>query len=91
MKQEYFPLISDPEGVAVRILDTRGREWDFHYRSWTNANSQMYVLDGLKDFMFSVQWQAGDTGNSCNLFLIKARGLFVKSNWLGLKEFMISA
>lgn len=56
--QEYFPLISGPEGVTIRILDTRGREWVFHYRYWSNANSQMYVLDGLKDFVISMQWQA---------------------------------
>ena len=50
----------------------------------------MYVLDWLKDFMISVQWQAGDIGNLFNLLLIKAGGLFVESNWLGLKDFMIS-
>lgn len=77
MKQEYFPLISGPEGVTIRILDTRGRGWVFHYRYWSNANSQMYVLDGLKDFVISMQWQAGDVGNLCNLLLIKVRGPFV--------------
>eukprot|EP00261_Vitis_vinifera_P031719 XP_019072962.1 PREDICTED: B3 domain-containing protein Os07g0563300 isoform X3 [Vitis vinifera] len=77
--QEYFPLISGPEGVTIRILDTRGREWVFHYRYWSNANSQMYVLDGLKDFVISMQWQAGDV---VTFYRIEPKGQLV----LGLRK-----
>ncbi|XAR67528.1 hypothetical protein NMG60_11002310 [Bertholletia excelsa] len=45
-----FPKITSPHGCPVKILDNDGKEWEF----------QMYVLEGLKDYMVSVQLQAGD-------------------------------
>nr|QNI23772.1 AP2/ERF transcription factor [Camptotheca acuminata] len=58
--EAFFPDISAPHGFPIKIQDTEGKEWEFHFRYWPNSSSKMYVLEGLKDYMVSVQWQAGD-------------------------------
>ena len=60
--QAYFPHISQPEGLPLRIQDVKGKEWVFQFRFWPNNNSRMYVLEGVTPCIQSMQLQAGDTG-----------------------------
>jgi len=62
-KQAYFPPISQPEGLPLKVQDARGKEWVFQFRFWPNNNSRMYVLEGVTPCIQSMQLQAGDTGN----------------------------
>lgn len=64
MGQAYFPLISQPEGLPLEVLDLKGKEWVFQFRFWPNNNSRMYVLEGITPCIQSMQLQAGDVGNS---------------------------
>ncbi|KAF5206842.1 B3 domain-containing transcription repressor val1 [Thalictrum thalictroides] len=59
--EAYFPPISQPEGLALRIQDVKGKEWQFQFRFWPNNNSRMYVLEGVTPCIHSMQLQAGDT------------------------------
>uniref|UniRef100_A0A161ZIU8 TF-B3 domain-containing protein n=1 Tax=Daucus carota subsp. sativus TaxID=79200 RepID=A0A161ZIU8_DAUCS len=59
--EAYFPPISQPEGIPVRIQDVKGEEWVFQFRFWPNNNSRMYVLEGVTPCIQSMQLQAGDT------------------------------
>ncbi|KAI3742795.1 hypothetical protein L1987_60491 [Smallanthus sonchifolius] len=45
--EAYFPPISQPEGLPLRIQDVKGKEWLFQFRFWPNNNSRMYVLEGV--------------------------------------------
>ncbi|KAM7498758.1 hypothetical protein LguiA_023172 [Lonicera macranthoides] len=58
--ETFFPDISEPHSLPIKIRDTEGKEWEFRYRSWPNGDSKMYVLEGLRDYMISMKWQAGD-------------------------------
>ncbi|XP_006362937.1 B3 domain-containing protein Os07g0563300-like isoform X1 [Solanum tuberosum] len=58
--EAYFPPLSGPHKIPINILDTDGKEWNFHFRFWPNSRSKMYVLEGLRDYMVSKKWQAGD-------------------------------
>ncbi|XP_043723834.1 B3 domain-containing protein Os07g0563300-like isoform X2 [Telopea speciosissima] len=59
--EAYFPAISQPEGLPLRVQDARGKEWVFQFRFWPNNNSRMYVLEGVTPCIQSMQLQAGDT------------------------------
>ncbi|XP_061370747.1 B3 domain-containing transcription repressor VAL2 [Gastrolobium bilobum] len=59
--EAYFPHISQPEGLPLRIQDVKGKEWMFQFRFWPNNNSRMYVLEGVTPCIQSMQLQAGDT------------------------------
>ncbi|XP_019418888.1 PREDICTED: B3 domain-containing protein Os07g0563300-like isoform X2 [Lupinus angustifolius] len=59
--EAYFPPISHPEGLPLKILDAKGKEWIFQFRFWPNNNSRMYVLEGVTPCIQSMQLQAGDT------------------------------
>ncbi|WOH10895.1 hypothetical protein DCAR_0830372 [Daucus carota subsp. sativus] len=59
--EAYFPPISQPEGIPVRIQDVKGKEWVFQFRFWPNNNSRMYVLEGVTPCIQSMKLQAGDT------------------------------
>ncbi|MFQ6669060.1 hypothetical protein Gotur_034460 [Gossypium turneri] len=59
--EAYFPPISQPEGLPLRIQDVKGKEWVFQFRFWPNNNSRMYVLEGVTPCIQSMQLQAGDT------------------------------
>ncbi|GAB4856230.1 hypothetical protein Ancab_014157 [Ancistrocladus abbreviatus] len=59
--EAYFPPISQPEGVPLKIQDVKGKEWVFQFRFWPNNNSRMYVLEGVTPCIQSMQLQAGDT------------------------------
>ncbi|XP_057475521.1 B3 domain-containing transcription repressor VAL2-like isoform X2 [Actinidia eriantha] len=59
--EAYFPHISQPEGLPLRIQDVKGKEWVFQFRFWPNNNSRMYVLEGVTPCIQSMQLQAGDT------------------------------
>ncbi|XP_028795384.1 B3 domain-containing protein Os07g0563300, partial [Neltuma alba] len=59
--EAYFPQISQPEGLPLKILDAKGKEWIFQFRFWPNNNSRMYVLEGVTPCIQSMQLQAGDT------------------------------
>ncbi|XP_022848219.1 B3 domain-containing transcription repressor VAL2-like isoform X3 [Olea europaea var. sylvestris] len=58
--EAYFPLISQPEGLPLEVLDLKGKEWVFQFRFWPNNNSRMYVLEGITPCIQSMQLQAGD-------------------------------
>lgn len=60
--QAYFPSISQPEGLPLKVQDAKGKEWIFQFRFWPNNNSRMYVLEGVTPCIQSMQLQAGDTG-----------------------------
>ncbi|KAJ6815729.1 putative pentatricopeptide repeat-containing protein [Iris pallida] len=59
--EAYFPAISQPEGLPVKVQDAGGKEWVFQFRFWPNNNSRMYVLEGVTPCIQSMQLQAGDT------------------------------
>ncbi|KAE9599307.1 putative transcription factor & chromatin remodeling CW-Zn-B3/VAL family [Lupinus albus] len=59
--EAYFPSITQPEGLPLKILDAKGKEWIFQFRFWPNNNSRMYVLEGVTPCIQSMQLQAGDT------------------------------
>ncbi|KAF8058144.1 hypothetical protein N665_1250s0007 [Sinapis alba] len=59
--EAYFPPISQPEGLPLKIQDIKGKEWVFQFRFWPNNNSRMYVLEGVTPCIQSMQLQAGDT------------------------------
>lgn len=59
----YFPPISNPEGLPLKMQDLKGKEWMFQFRFWPNNNSRMYVLEGVTPCIQSMQLQAGDIGN----------------------------
>lgn len=67
--QAYFPPISQPEGLPLKIQDVKGKEWMFQFRFWPNNNSRMYVLEGVTPCIQSMQLQAGDTGTVPNLVM----------------------
>ncbi|GAB4826874.1 hypothetical protein Ancab_033754 [Ancistrocladus abbreviatus] len=58
--ETYFPPISQPEGLPLRVQDVKGNEWVFQFRFWPNNNSRMYVLEGITPCIQSMQLQAGD-------------------------------
>ncbi|GAB2272079.1 hypothetical protein Dimus_006898 [Dionaea muscipula] len=59
--EAYFPPISQPEGLPLRVQDVKGNQWVFQFRFWPNNNSRMYVLEGVIPCIQSMQLQAGDT------------------------------
>ncbi|XP_043724565.1 B3 domain-containing protein Os07g0679700-like isoform X3 [Telopea speciosissima] len=59
--EAYFPPISQPEGLPLKIQDAKGKDWVFQFRFWPNNNSRMYVLEGVTPCIQSMQLQAGDT------------------------------
>ncbi|KAM6585039.1 hypothetical protein CsatB_012041 [Cannabis sativa] len=61
--EAYFPPISQPEGLPLKVQDAKGKEWIFQFRFWPNNNSRMYVLEGVTPCIQSMQLQAGDIGN----------------------------
>ena len=76
MRQAYFPPISQPEGLPLKILDAKGKEWIFQFRFWPNNNSRMYVLEGVTPCIQSMQLQAGDTGTEGN-WCVGIYGIFL--------------
>ncbi|XP_031393777.1 B3 domain-containing protein Os07g0563300 isoform X2 [Punica granatum] len=58
--EAYFPPISQPEGLPLKVQDAKGSEWTFQFRFWPNNNSRMYVLEGVTPCIQSMQLQAGD-------------------------------
>ncbi|KAK4753246.1 hypothetical protein SAY87_022044 [Trapa incisa] len=58
--EAYFPQISQPEGLPLKVQDAKGSEWTFQFRFWPNNNSRMYVLEGVTPCIQSMQLQAGD-------------------------------
>lgn len=59
--EAYFPAISQPEGLPLKIQDVTGKDWAFQFRFWPNNNSRMYVLEGVTPCIQAMQLQAGDT------------------------------
>ncbi|XP_022723535.1 B3 domain-containing protein Os07g0563300-like isoform X5 [Durio zibethinus] len=58
--EAYFPAISQPEGLPLKVQDSKGKEWIFQFRFWPNNNSRMYVLEGVTPCIQNMQLQAGD-------------------------------
>ncbi|XP_022715976.1 B3 domain-containing protein Os07g0563300 isoform X2 [Durio zibethinus] len=58
--EAYFPPISLPEGLPLKVQDSKGKEWIFQFRFWPNNNSRMYVLEGVTSCIQNMQLQAGD-------------------------------
>ncbi|KAJ0101207.1 hypothetical protein Patl1_04542 [Pistacia atlantica] len=82
---DYLPKISEPQGFPIKIQDTGGKYWNFHYRFWPNSHSTMYVLEGTRDYMAENQCQPGDKGTSLNSIYIlsdRSEGQLV----MGLKK-----
>ncbi|CAJ1961548.1 unnamed protein product [Sphenostylis stenocarpa] len=73
----YFPPISQPEGLPLKILDAKGKEWIFQFRFWPNNNSRMYVLEGVTPCIQSMQLQAGDTGKALSRSRLEPEGRLV--------------
>ncbi|XP_006283162.2 B3 domain-containing transcription factor VAL3 isoform X1 [Capsella rubella] len=59
--EAFFPQISHPEGVPLKIQDPMGKEWTFQFRFWPNNNSRIYVLEGVNPCIQSLVLQTGDT------------------------------
>ncbi|XP_057986325.1 B3 domain-containing protein Os07g0563300 isoform X2 [Hevea brasiliensis] len=59
--EAYFPPISHPEGLPLKVQDSKGKEWVFQFRFWPNNNSRMYVLEGVTPCIQNMRLQAGDT------------------------------
>ncbi|KAJ4972296.1 hypothetical protein NE237_005395 [Protea cynaroides] len=59
--EAYFPPISHPQGLPLKLQDAMGKDWVFQFRFWPNNNSRMYVLEGVTPCIQSMQLQAGDT------------------------------
>ena len=77
--QTYFPTISQPEGLPLKIQDAMGKDWIFQFRFWPNNNSRMYVLEGVTPCIQSMQLRAGDTG-------ILLSGIFAFTQFLFTKQ-----
>ncbi|GMI82381.1 hypothetical protein HRI_001907400 [Hibiscus trionum] len=58
--EAHFPPISQPEGLPLKVQDSKGKEWIFQFRFWPNNNSRMYVLEGVTPCIQNMQVQAGD-------------------------------
>ncbi|KAJ7948590.1 B3 domain-containing protein [Quillaja saponaria] len=58
--EAYFPKVHESRGLPITVQDTSGKDWEFNFCSWMNARSQMYVLEGLKDYMALMQCKPGD-------------------------------
>ncbi|KDP20893.1 hypothetical protein JCGZ_21364 [Jatropha curcas] len=58
--EAYFPPISHPEGLPLKVQDSKGKEWIFQFRFWPNNNSRMYVLEGVTPCIQNMRLQAGD-------------------------------
>ncbi|KAE8719842.1 HSI2-like 1 isoform 2 [Hibiscus syriacus] len=39
--EAYFPPISQPEGLPLKVQDSKGKEWIFQFRFWPNNNSRI--------------------------------------------------
>lgn len=74
--QAFFPAVSEPHGFPIKIQDAEGKVWEFHFRYWPNAGSKMYVLEGLRDYMIEMKWQAGDVGKLFATKLVMKFGNF---------------
>ncbi|PPS00724.1 hypothetical protein GOBAR_AA19944 [Gossypium barbadense] len=74
----YFPPISQPEGLPLKVQDSKGKEWIFQFRFWPNNNSRMYVLEGVTPCIQNMQLQAGDVGSdSVACCLLPVAALFI--------------
>ncbi|KAL1099656.1 hypothetical protein V6Z11_D05G176300 [Gossypium hirsutum] len=60
VRRAHFPPISQPEGLPLKVQDSKGKEWIFQFRFWPNNNSRMYVLEGVTPCIQNMQVQAGD-------------------------------
>ncbi|KAM7262621.1 hypothetical protein ACFE04_000304 [Oxalis oulophora] len=58
--EAYFPPIYTADGLPLKVLDTKGKEWIFQFRFWPNNNSRMYVLEGVMPCIQDMHLQAGD-------------------------------
>ncbi|XVF27721.1 hypothetical protein REPUB_Repub14bG0133000 [Reevesia pubescens] len=58
--EAYFPPIYQPEGLPLKVQDSKGKDWVFQFRFWPNNNSRMYVLEGVTPCIQNMQLQAGD-------------------------------
>ncbi|EFJ20862.1 hypothetical protein SELMODRAFT_451635 [Selaginella moellendorffii] len=58
--EAFFPPISSPEGIPIKMSDSKGQEWQFQFRFWPNNSSRMYVLEGITPCVKALQLQAGD-------------------------------
>ncbi|XWS15671.1 hypothetical protein CRYUN_Cryun34aG0021900 [Craigia yunnanensis] len=58
--EAYFPPIAQPEGLPLKVQDSKGKEWIFQFRFWPNNNSRMYVLEGVTPCIQNMRLQAGD-------------------------------
>ncbi|KAF3453601.1 hypothetical protein FNV43_RR04041 [Rhamnella rubrinervis] len=77
-----FPRILEGQGLPLVVLDTTGRNWEFYFRFWQNCNSKMYVLEGLKNYMVLMEWQAGDIALCLKYFLNDVNITRGRTGWI---------
>ncbi|XP_076932797.1 B3 domain-containing transcription factor VAL3-like isoform X3 [Bidens hawaiensis] len=56
--EAYLPEVSDPHGIPFYVVDDEINEWHLRFHFLLN---NVYVLDGLKEYMVSNKLQQGDT------------------------------
>ncbi|KAK8664791.1 hypothetical protein V6N13_084565 [Hibiscus sabdariffa] len=55
--EAYFPPISQPEGLPLKVQDSKGKEWIFQFRFWPNNNSRISL--GWPDVVAGLQGTVG--------------------------------
>mmetsp|Transcript_36036 Transcript_36036/g.80206 ORF Transcript_36036/g.80206 Transcript_36036/m.80206 type:complete len:285 (-) Transcript_36036:916-1770(-) len=59
--EQYFPRLEQQNGLPVRAVDTRGREYTFKFRFWINNQvSRMYLLEGAGELHHAYKMSVGD-------------------------------
>ncbi|XP_076889293.1 B3 domain-containing transcription factor VAL3-like isoform X2 [Bidens hawaiensis] len=56
--EAYLPEVYDPHGIPLYVVDDEINEWHLRFHFGLN---NMYVLDGLKEYMVSNKLKQGDT------------------------------
>ncbi|PSR95664.1 B3 domain-containing protein [Actinidia chinensis var. chinensis] len=89
--EAFFPKITSPRGCPVKIQDTEGNEWEFQFRYLFNGGSTVYVLEGLKDYMVSRQWQAGDIVTFYRIEPDKKLVMGLRKSCVGVQPYEVAA
>ncbi|KAF9614123.1 hypothetical protein IFM89_015385 [Coptis chinensis] len=59
--EDYFPKVTKPEGLPIKVQDAKGNEWVLQLRFWPTSKGRQYILEGLAPCFQPMQQQAGDT------------------------------
>ncbi len=58
--EKHFPLINDPQGRVVAVVDVFGQTRGVRFRYWVNNNSRMYILEGVGPMLKLFKLGVGD-------------------------------